>query len=244
MITGVEGCLRLFALGVFAVSWSAILVRFAAVPGPVSAFWRMALAALVLLVWSSAVRPGWLTWKQLLWAGSGGVFFAADLALFNTAANHANAANVTALGNNTPIFAGLLSWMLWGRKPSLRLWIGLACAFAGTLVLAGGDARLSAEAGAADLMAFGSIAVFCSLSTGDRAGPRRDRYAAISDDRAPGVGYFPALIQRDSRVIALGQWSAIVGGNSGIGPSAPIERATWRSPTRWDISRQPPSRLD
>ena len=160
MIARSKGAYACLFLGVFAVSWSAILVRYADLPGLVSAFWRVALAALVLAVWSGAVRPGWLTWKQLLWAGSGGVFFAADLALFNTAANHANAANVTALGNNTPIFAGLLSWMLWGRKPGLRLWIGLACAFAGTLVLAGGDALFSSEMGGADLMALAASLCF------------------------------------------------------------------------------------
>ena len=140
-------------VGVFAISWSAILVHWADMPGPVSAFWRVSLAGLALLIWSGAARPQFLNWKQLSWAGCGGVFFAADLALFNTAATHANASNVTVLGNNTPIFAGLLSWLLWGRRPGTRLWIGLGCALLGTIVLAGGDALLSASFGTADLMA-------------------------------------------------------------------------------------------
>ena len=141
------------SFGVFAISWSAILVHWTDVPGPVSAFWRVALAGLVLLIWSGLARPRLLNWRQLSWAACGGVFFAADLALFNTAATHANASNVTVLGNSTPIFAGLLSWWIWKRRPGLRLWIGLSCAATGAIVLAGGDALLSAQFGSADLMA-------------------------------------------------------------------------------------------
>lgn len=122
-------------------------------PGPVSAFWRVALAGLALLAWCMVKRPRLLSRPQLVWAGFGGAFFAADLALFNTAAVHGSASNVTVLGNNTPVFAGLLSWLLWRRAPDMRLWIGLGCTLIGTAVLAGGDALLSADFGAADLMA-------------------------------------------------------------------------------------------
>ncbi len=160
MPPGSKGAYVCLAVGVFAISWSAILVRYAGVPGLVSAFWRVALAAAILSMWSLAARPKWLNWKQMCWAGVGGVFFAADLALFNTAATHANAANVTAIGNNTPIFAGLLSWMIWRRRPSARLWIGLGFTVIGTAVLAGGDALLSAQFEAADLMALAASLCF------------------------------------------------------------------------------------
>ena len=77
------------ALGVFAIGWSALFVRWSAVPGWTSAFWRMTLAQLVFVPWALASRregaahmPSRAAVRDAIIAG---VFFAADLALFNTA---------------------------------------------------------------------------------------------------------------------------------------------------------------
>ena len=45
------------ALGVFAIGWSALFVRWTELPGWTSAFWRMALAQLVFVPWALASRP-------------------------------------------------------------------------------------------------------------------------------------------------------------------------------------------
>src|SRR5438045_8192116 len=98
------------ALGVFAIGWSALFVRWSAVPGWTSAFWRMALAQVVFVPWAllsrtaGAVRPGRAAVRDAVIAG---VFFAADLALFNTAVMVSSAANATLLGTNAPIFVAL-----------------------------------------------------------------------------------------------------------------------------------------
>src|SRR6476469_10481195 len=75
------------ALGVFAIGWSAIFVRWAAVPGWTSAFWRMTLAQLVFVPWAFAARaPGRRPARPAIIAAMiAGAFFATDLALFNTA---------------------------------------------------------------------------------------------------------------------------------------------------------------
>ena len=45
------------ALAVGGVTWSAIFVRWAGTPGPVSAFYRVLIAAAVLIPWRLAVTP-------------------------------------------------------------------------------------------------------------------------------------------------------------------------------------------
>jgi drug/metabolite transporter (DMT)-like permease len=77
-------------------------------------------------------------------AVGGGVFFALDLALWNTAVLQTRAALASILGNNTPIFVGILSWMRWGRRPRASFWIGLGLSLAGCLLIMGADVTAAA----------------------------------------------------------------------------------------------------
>lgn len=136
---------RLLAYGalcvaVLGISWSAILIRWAAVPGPSSAFYRVFIAAMVLApVWGASlatnpnrrarlreggVRAGWL-------ALLGGAFFGLDLALFNSAVMMTTATEATLFGNNAAIFVGLGTWLVFGRRPKRAYWAGLALASTG-----------------------------------------------------------------------------------------------------------------
>src|SRR5512140_3339848 len=91
------------ALGVFAIGWSALFVRWSGVPGWTSAFWRMAIAQLVFVPWALASRRRGArvpSRTAVVAAIIAGVFFATDLALFNTAVMVSSAANATLLGTN------------------------------------------------------------------------------------------------------------------------------------------------
>lgn len=118
------------------ITWSAIFVRWADVPGPVSAFYRVLIAGVVLLAWRGvrggtrpvAPRAAWI-------AVAGGVFFALDLALWNTALLKTQAAVASILGNNTPIFVGIMSWLALRRRPRRSFWIGLALSLTGCLLI-------------------------------------------------------------------------------------------------------------
>ena len=117
------------ALAVGGVTWSAIFVRWAGTPGPVSAFYRVLIAAAVLIPWRLAVTPKARAVpadrRRARWtAVAGGVFFALDLALWNTAVMHTQAAVASLLGNLTPVFVGLLSWIVLARRPHRPFWIG------------------------------------------------------------------------------------------------------------------------
>ena len=136
---------RLLAYGallvaVLGISWSAIFIRWTGVPGPSSAFYRVFIAALVLVpLWAASLvmapqrrqrlRSG--GWRAAALAVLGGAFFGIDLALYNTAVMMTTAAEATLFGNNAPIFVGLGTWLFFRRRPKRTFWIGLALASIG-----------------------------------------------------------------------------------------------------------------
>ena len=147
--------------GILCIAWSAIFVRWTAIPGPASAFYRLLIPSIILL-------PTWLVPGQRSKLGArsyfiialGALFFALDLAFYNTSILQTNAANATLLGNNTPIVVGLLSWLIFKKRPSLSFWMGLALAVAGGLVIVGSDLSRHAQFGLGDALALAAAACF------------------------------------------------------------------------------------
>ncbi len=124
------------ALTVAGIAWSAIFVRWAGVSGIASGFYRVLIAAAVLIPWRlgrGATRP--FDRRAALLAMAGGAFFAFDLALWNTAVLRTQAAIASLLGNNTPIVVGLASWWIFKRRPSGAFWGGLLLSVAGCSVI-------------------------------------------------------------------------------------------------------------
>lgn len=140
------------AIGVLAIAWSALFVRWAHVSGPASAFYRALVATAVLVPWR-LVRGGPASRRVIVYSALGGIFFAFDLALFNSAVLTTSAANATLLGNNAPLMVGLGAWIVFHQRPTRRFWIGLALALAGTITIAGGDTLRHASFGLGDVMA-------------------------------------------------------------------------------------------
>ena len=155
----VQASLALLA-AIAGIAWSAILVRWAGVPGPVSAFYRVLVAGLVLIPWR-LVRGGSATRsdspRNTGRAGAiavlGGVFFALDIALWNTAVMYTGAAIASILGNNTPVFVGILSWIVFRKRPHAAFWIGLSLSIAGCLTIMLGPVH----AGSAPITLFGNL---------------------------------------------------------------------------------------
>jgi len=147
--------------GIVCIAWSAIFVRWTDIPGPASAFYRMLIPAVVLLPTFLFEGGGTRLNGRMLWIiALGGLFFALDLALYNTSILKTSAANATLLGNNTPIVVGLLSWLVFGRRPQAAFWLGLLMAIGGTLVILWADLGRHVQFGLGDLMALGAAACF------------------------------------------------------------------------------------
>jgi drug/metabolite transporter (DMT)-like permease len=160
-------------IAIAGIAWSAIFIRWAAVPGSSSAFYRVFIAALVLVPWRLATlvrantdtpgrRPP-ATRRSILLALAGGVFFGLDLALYNTAVMRTTATIATLIGNNSPIFVGLGTWLVFGRRPGGRFWIGLTLALSGSATLVIGSIGAQDSAGGdliGAIMALGAALFF------------------------------------------------------------------------------------
>jgi drug/metabolite transporter (DMT)-like permease len=149
------------AVGIVCIGWSAIFVRWTDMPGVSSAFYRVAIPAVLLLPTALLDRRAQrIPWRTLAIIAGGGVFFALDLALYNTAILRTSAANATLLGNNTPIFVGILTWLVFRRRPAPSFWIGLILALAGAFVIVYADFARHVRFGSGDFMSVGAAACF------------------------------------------------------------------------------------
>ncbi|MGB6160792.1 MAG: DMT family transporter, partial [Acidobacteriaceae bacterium] len=141
--------------GIVAISWSAIFVRWARMPGVSSAFYRMAIAALVLwpLVPFFRKSAQGLGARTLWIAAAGGAFFAGDVGFWNVAVMHTSAGNATFLSNIAPLFVGLFTWILTRKLPSGRFWAALLVSLMGSCLIVAGDLRHALSRSYADGLA-------------------------------------------------------------------------------------------
>jgi drug/metabolite transporter (DMT)-like permease len=147
--------------GVVCIAWSAIFVKWTDIPGPTSAFYRMLIPAAVLLpTFFFDRRREAVSLRNFAIISLGGLFFALDLAFYNTSILRTSAANATLLGNNSPIFVGLLTWLVFRRRPPRAFWLGLLMAIVGAVVILWADLQHHAQIGAGDLMALIASACF------------------------------------------------------------------------------------
>ncbi len=147
--------LAALAVGVFAISWSAIFVRWTGMPGVASAFYRMLGAALVLslVLLATGQRLPLVRHRHLLWGALGGLFFAGDVGCYNVAVLKTSAGTATFLGNNAPLLVGLFTWALTKRAPSRRFWTALAIGLCGASLVVGQDRGANAISFRGDLLA-------------------------------------------------------------------------------------------
>lgn len=144
------------ALGVVCIAIGAIFTRVAEVPGTVSAFYRLGIAAIVLAplflrnAKRSALPHGWRIWLLAILAG---LFFMLDLAVWNTSLFLTKVANSTLLGNDTPIIVGLVALFIFRERLRISYWVGLAIAIGGMGIIVGHDLFSGSGFGLGDLLA-------------------------------------------------------------------------------------------
>jgi drug/metabolite transporter (DMT)-like permease len=142
-------------VGVLALGFSALFVRWANAPGPVTGFYRMALATLFLSPLLIPQMGRGLGGKRqgIGLAILGGFFLALDLGLWNSAVNLTSAANATLFGNAAPIWVALVAALLFGERLRRRFWISLLLTMAGAALVLGADFNRHVLLGLGDLMA-------------------------------------------------------------------------------------------
>jgi drug/metabolite transporter (DMT)-like permease len=126
-------------IGIVSASVSAILIRYAEGAEPLAiSFWRCAAGAIVLAPFARAglvaLRPG--AWRMPAVAGA---FLAVHFASWITSLELTTIASSVLLVSTTPIFVAVGAWLLLEEGVPARGWAGVLAAFAGTVLVAGGD---------------------------------------------------------------------------------------------------------
>jgi drug/metabolite transporter (DMT)-like permease len=152
------------ALAVVAVSFGSILVRLAEAPALTVAFYRMALAALLVAPLSlGATIHSWptLTPRSRLQLVASGLALALHFATWIASLSYTTVAASVLLVNTTPLFTLLLSWAFLREPPTWSLSGSLLLALAG-VVLVASDApgRGAPDAVRGNLLAIAGAASF------------------------------------------------------------------------------------
>ena len=115
------------------------LVRWAAAPGVVSSFYRMAIAAVVVAApFGIRVYKGsWPPWRAVRIALLGGIFFAFDLAAWASGVVLSGATNPTLLANTAPLWVGLGALIFFRQRLAPAFWIGTVLALMGAGLILG-----------------------------------------------------------------------------------------------------------
>ncbi|HJS00984.1 MAG TPA: DMT family transporter [Flavobacterium sp.] len=126
------------ALGILCISIFPILVRLHLTNGLISAFYRMFIAAVLLLPYVIFTRKFKLPPTTItLLAVVSGLVFATDIAIWNIAIQKSTATQATLLANLSPVWVGMGSFFFLKNKPSTNFWLGTIVALLGMITIVG-----------------------------------------------------------------------------------------------------------
>jgi drug/metabolite transporter (DMT)-like permease len=154
MNTNTKAYLALFS-GLSFMCFAAIFIKSAHAPGIVTAFYRMAIGALVLTIpffisqWRQRIG---IPWKGVLFAVLGGLCFATDMAFWSTGVVMSNATIPTLTANLAPLWVGFGSIIIFHQRHKPGFWVGLFVAIAGMVLLIHRDLDSNTKIGTGALM--------------------------------------------------------------------------------------------
>ncbi len=167
MYRSIKPYLILFA-GVFALSTSAIWVKLAKAPSAVIAFYRLLLAALILLPFlllkkERVAELKSITKQQLGRVAAAGFFLALHYVLWFESLRYTSTASSTVIVCLQPLFSLAIERFIAHKRVRPSALIGCIVALCGCVIIGLGDFRISGESLLGDILAFvaaGVIAVY------------------------------------------------------------------------------------
>ncbi|HEY9151295.1 MAG TPA: DMT family transporter [Anaerolineales bacterium] len=155
--------------GILSLSLSAMFVRWANAPGPITGFYRLFFSTLILTPFfiQRQRHEQSIPRSVLIFPILAGIFTSGDFTFWNSSLAYTTAANATLLGNTAPLWVALGAWLIFREKISSLFWFGLLFALTGALLIMGGDFLLRPRLGIGDLMASTAAIFYASymLST-------------------------------------------------------------------------------
>lgn len=134
------------AIGVLCISVFPILVKLNLTPGLISAFYRMAIAAALLVPYVIITKKFKVTSRKTFFlAVICGVIFGMDVGVWNIAIQQSTATQATLLTNLSPVWVGIGAFLFMKDKPKRNFWIGTVVAIMGMVLLVGFDLFLNLD---------------------------------------------------------------------------------------------------
>ncbi|WP_052036494.1 DMT family transporter [Tumebacillus flagellatus] len=151
-------------IGVLAVSFSAIIIKWSSAPATVLGLYRLLITFLmlcpVLFTQKSRAEVRAFTLKTWLLVAASGVCLAFHFILWIGSLKYTTVASSTILITLQPIFVMALAYFTLGERTSLRTWAGAGIAIIGSTCIGWGDFRVSGDALWGDLLSLlGTLAV-------------------------------------------------------------------------------------
>lgn len=151
-------------LGSAALAFGPWLVRLADVAPVASAFWRVGLAIVPLVLLARLVGPalprGAITPHRLWLAALAGGCFVADLVFWHYGIIRTTLANASLLSNAASFLLPLWGFVVLGQRPGKKALLAILFAAAGTLCLVGRSADLGARNLVGDLLCLGAAVLY------------------------------------------------------------------------------------
>jgi drug/metabolite transporter (DMT)-like permease len=173
--TAEPGALVALFAGALCIGGASILVRLSETGPTATAFWRGCLALPLLALWAlfeptnHAKGPGLAARATLIFASFrdrgflwAGLFFAADLALWNRSLLLTSVAASTLEANLAPLFVTFIAWVLWRERPSARFMLATAFALTGMLLIVSPKFGHGGSVFAGDALGLGAAVFFAA----------------------------------------------------------------------------------
>jgi len=158
-------------LGVVGVSLSAILVRWSTAPSLILVFYRVGMAALLLMpavLSRHRMELRELSRRDAMLCLASGAFLGLHFTAYFAALDLTSIASAVVLVDTEVLFVALATVLVLRRKLSKKAWIAVLLAFGGSVLVAAGDISVSSEALLGDVIALAGalfMAVYTMIGT-------------------------------------------------------------------------------
>lgn len=126
------------AIGILAVSVYPLMIKMELAPGLISAFYRMAIALVLILPYAWYTKQlGMPSLKVLGLTALSGVLFGLDVAAWNISIQESTATQASLLTNLSPVWVGVATFLFLTNKPTKNFWIGTLISLLGMVALVG-----------------------------------------------------------------------------------------------------------
>lgn len=150
------------AIGVTAVSTSAVLVKLSTAPAAVIAFYRLLFSALLIMpffLWKCLPELKTFTRKEYIYSIIAGVFLAFHFILWFESLEYTSVASSVVLVTLQPIFSFIGTYLFFKEKISIHAILSAVIAIVGSFIISWGDFKVSGMALFGDFLALAACAM-------------------------------------------------------------------------------------